>query len=175
MYMDDNFFATDFSTSTKPPRIWQLSSRAEWELLYHRYGHDNNNILEHAHKYTRGVTKLKKLHFYKCSSCSRKIKKETSVPTKSAIKKDLKPKEHIHPRQHLHMDFGFVRGTAYQRKNEDGKIVTSIEILRSYLMWLTEHQDSSGCSSLQPKTRQWTKSKVYRQNSSPSSNFLLHN
>ena len=36
--------------------------------------------------------------------------------------------------QHLHMDFGFVRGSDWKKKDNDGKLVTSIDNYRSYLL-----------------------------------------
>ena len=36
------------------------------------------------------------------------------------------------PRQHLHVDFGFVRGSDWSKKDLDGKLVTSMNGYRSY-------------------------------------------
>ena len=137
MYIEDNLWChyfADVSTSTRRPIVQQLSLPAQWELWYHRYGHCNDTTLENVHKYTRGIPKLNKPHFYVCSSCARNIKIEISAPRRSAIKKDLQAKEHVHPGQNLHMNFGFVRVTSYQRKNEHDKLITSIDGFRSYLI-----------------------------------------
>ena len=46
----------------------------------------------------------------------------------------LNPKKKIHPGQHLHMDFGFVRGSAFSQRDELGRLITSIDGFRSYLI-----------------------------------------
>ena len=44
------------------------------------------------------------------------------------------------PGQHFHMDFGFVRGSNYSVKTEDGPTVTSIDGYNSYLIIVDSHQ-----------------------------------
>ena len=92
MYMDNNIwchYSTDVSTSTRRTIDQQLSSRTEWKVCHHHYSHCNDTTIENVYKYARGAPKLKKSHFYMCSSYARTIKKEISSPTRITVKKDL--------------------------------------------------------------------------------------
>ena len=87
------------------------------------------------HKYAMGVPKLREPQFYKCGTfLACKPKKSSHGPMKSTIKTPPDPEELIRPGQHLHMDFGFVRGSDWHSKNEDGTLITSIDGQRSYLI-----------------------------------------
>ena len=41
--------------------------------------------------------------------------------------------------QHLHMDYGFVRGSDWSRKENDGTLVSSVDKYRSYLLVIDRH------------------------------------
>ena len=117
------------------PTIRKLSSLSEYELWHHRLGHCNDTVLQKMHNYARGIPKLKVPDFYKCQSCAySKIRKDSSTKTKSSLRKELGPEEKIHPGQHLHMDFGFVRGSAFSKRDELGRTITSIDGFLSYLI-----------------------------------------
>ena len=117
------------------PIIRKLSSQSEFELWHQRMGHPNTTVLQKMHKYARGIPQLKEPAFYKCQSCSLcKIRKDTTTRTRGTIAPTIKPTEKLHPGQHLHMDFGFLRGSAFSAKNKDGQLITSIDGFRSYLI-----------------------------------------
>ena len=87
------------------------------------------------HHYARGVPKLREPDFYKCKSCALcKIKKDSSTSTRATRKEPLQPTEKLHVGQHLHMDFGFLRGSAFSKKDDAGRTITSIDGFRSYLI-----------------------------------------
>ena len=87
------------------------------------------------HKYALGVPKLREPPLYKSGTClACKTKKSSHGPMKSTTKKPPDPEELIRPGQHLHMDFGFVRGSDWHSMNEDGSLITSIDGQRSYLI-----------------------------------------
>ena len=91
--------------------------------------------VEDMHKYALGVPKLKAPPFYQCGTClACKTRKSSHGPRKTTERKPPDPEELIRPGQHLHMDFGSVRGSSWHAKNEDGKLVTSIDGHRSYLI-----------------------------------------
>ena len=120
---------------TIQPTIRKLSSQSEFELWHHRMGHPNSVVLSKMHKYARGIPKLREPEFYKCQSCSLcKIRKDSSTKSRATMKNSVQPKEKYHVGQHLHMDFGFLRGSAFSAKNKDGKLITSIDGFRSYLI-----------------------------------------
>jgi hypothetical protein len=41
---------------------------------------------------------------------------------------------HCDPGQHFHVDFGFMKGSGYCRKDEEGRTITSIDGFRSYFL-----------------------------------------
>ena len=57
-------------------------------------------------------------------------------PTKSVSKKRATKlnDDNIEVGQHLHVDFGFVRGSDYSRKDKKGNLITSIDGYRSYCL-----------------------------------------
>ena len=74
--------------------------------------------------------------FYKCQTCSfTKLRKDSSAKSKATLPKaPPMPEEKFHPGQHLHMDFGFVRGSEYRIKSKEGPTVTSHDGKNSYLI-----------------------------------------
>lgn len=138
MYMENNLwyhYSQDQHTVEVTPTIHRLSTRAEFELCHHRLRHPNATTLQCMHKYERGVPKLTEPAFYKCQTCAAtKVKKDNAPPTKTKIPTSISAEEHICPGQHLHMDFGFVRGSAFSGVDEMGRTITSIDGFRSYLV-----------------------------------------
>jgi dUTP pyrophosphatase len=111
-----------------------LSASASYELWHNRLGHPGERIMSEIHKHVSGVPKLKRNKFYSCSSClSAKFRKKHIGPHKTLTKvpTDKKPCE---IGQHLHADFGFVRGSDWSKKDNDGKLVTSMDGFRSYCL-----------------------------------------
>jgi hypothetical protein len=111
-----------------------LSNGAAYELWHNRLGHPGETIMSKVHMHVEGVPKLKKNKFYSCAACmSAKFKKSHIGPSKTMIKTATDPKP-SKPGQHLHLDFGFVRGSDWSKKDNDGKLVTSIDGYRSYCL-----------------------------------------
>ena len=128
-------YAPDTLPTQDKAVVHALSSRASFELWNHLLGHACARTVENMHKYTLGVPKLREPPFYKCGTClACKTKKINHGPMKSTIKTPPDPEELIRPGQHLHMDFGFVRGSDWHSKNEDGTLITIIDGQRSYLI-----------------------------------------
>jgi deoxyuridine 5'-triphosphate nucleotidohydrolase len=133
------------------PRINRLTSAAQYELWHQRTAHAGASTLESLHLHAKGVPKVRGNAFFRCPSCmagklctKRAIgKKEKKTRIKNA-KNEMTQKlddivDDIHmpdaaPGQHFHMDFGFVRGSEYRMKTEDGKTVTSRDGKNSYLL-----------------------------------------
>ena len=128
-------YAHDTPSNADKPIIHRLSQRAAFEVWHHRLGHVNPSTVEQMHKYAIGVPKLRSNSLYKCATClACKMKKASHSPTKSIPKSLPIPTEQLHPGQHLHMDFGFVRGSDWSSTNGEGKLITSIDGFRSYLI-----------------------------------------
>ena len=135
--------------STKPPSqygvsiIQNMSYPALFELWHYRLGHPGTKIIEQIHKHVIGVPPFRGNKFYNCSSCMygkfrhKPISKhkymstqKSEMPTTTTISQ-----ENIAAvGQYLHMDYGFVRGSDWSRKENDGKLVTCIDKYRSYLL-----------------------------------------
>ena len=128
-------YAHDTPSAIDKPTVYRLSQRAAFEVWHHRLGHVNPSTVELMHKYAIGVPKLRSNSLYKCATClACKTKKSSHSPTKSISKTLPIPTEHHHPGQHLHMDFGFVRGSDWSSKNADDKLITIIDGFRSHLI-----------------------------------------
>lgn len=92
--------------------VRQLSDGAAYEVWHHRLGHPGHKIMEMMHKTATGVPKLRRNKFYSCSSCnSAKFRKTHIGPTKRIPKEKPIEDPSIEIGQHLHADFGFVRGS----------------------------------------------------------------
>ena len=140
MYCEDNlwyhYLPSDDIKEIDQASIRRLSTLSEYTLWHHRLGHPNDTVLGKMHQFARGVPKLRTPDFYKCQTCSLgKIKKDASTKTKASLPTPAPtPKETIHPGQHLHADFGFVRGSAFSKIDEQGRLITSKDGFRSYLI-----------------------------------------
>ncbi len=126
-----------------------LSNAARYELWHQRTAHSGQKTMEILHNHADGVPKLKGNAFYRCPSCmSGKLATKQPIGVKS--KKHQRPVEptdrppdeddkdemylpEAQPGQHLHMDFGFVRGSDFNDKTNSGQTVTSIDGKRAYL------------------------------------------
>ena len=128
-------------------RINKLNSAARYELWHQRTAHAGESALANLHKHVTGVPPLQGNAFYRCPSCM-----SGKLSTKRAIGKGQhKPKiprpsidtpadtdddihlPHAQPGQHFHIDFGFVRGSDFNYKNNKGSTITSIDGMNSYL------------------------------------------
>jgi hypothetical protein len=111
-----------------------LSNGANYELWHNRLGHPDETIMSKIHENVIGVPPLKRHKFYSCAACmSSKFRKVHIGSTKhqSKVATDM---ENINKGQHLHADFGYVRGSDWSKKDSDGKLVTSINGYRSYCL-----------------------------------------
>ena len=157
-YMENNlwYHYLDHTTSrTSQPQVCKLTDAAEHELWHHRLGHPGKTVTSIIHDHVEGVPKLRANQFYICASCmtGKFCKAHIGQPKhtlESVLKKlpdDIKakvqqeidipnqlPKDQYGVGQHLHMDFGFVRGSDWSKKDNDGKLVTSVDHYRSYLL-----------------------------------------
>ena len=148
MYMENNLWFHYFAPIQSHERsniqqsfatVRKLTDQAAHELWHHRLGHPGEKITEQIHKHVHGVPKLRRNQFYSCAAClSGKFRKTHIGEVKSYNKDDQTTKEEDTSTykigQHFHMDFGFVRGSDYEKVTNDGKLVTSLDNYRSYLL-----------------------------------------
>ena len=140
------------------PTVNRLSSIAKYELWHQRLIHPGERCMKCIHHHVDGINdQLTGNTFYRCASCMQgKPRKSPSRPQTSLKHKGKKYRTRKHrpsieveddtnaiddilipnakPGQHFHMDFGFVRGSSYTIKQEDGPPITSKEGYNSYLL-----------------------------------------
>ena len=121
MYSENRLWYHYLETNIQPnikPVVRRLSTKSEYELWHHRLGHPNASTMQKMHKFARGIPKLRQPEFHKCQSCLLcKIKKQNKSPIKTSEPKEIKPEEKLRVGQHLHMDFGFLRGSEFSAKD----------------------------------------------------------
>jgi hypothetical protein len=95
--------------------------------------------MSQIHHHILNIPQLKGNLFYKCASClhAKAKQRDHSTPCKpigaTTESQGQQNAEDLAPGQHFAMDFAFVRGSTYVRKDEYGTTVTSIDGYRSYL------------------------------------------
>ncbi|GFH45233.1 hypothetical protein CTEN210_01707 [Chaetoceros tenuissimus] len=117
-----------------------LKNNYLWELYHQRLGHPSDETMENLHKYYDDAPKVSKPNYaWKCDAChqakfqKRRIKRDKSVEPLQSPKPTTKIK-HPTPGHGLHMDFGFVRGSKWKDKDEKGRLITSKDGCRAYLL-----------------------------------------
>ena len=142
---NDLWYHSGFSPTSdvlsSPPKINLLSNAASFELWHQRLAHPGQNTMQIVHQHVLGVPKLRGNAFYKCPSCmSAKMSKRPigkpqlgKHPTTKSTPVPVTPIPTFLG-QHWHMDFGFMRGTAYMTKDDSGKTITSVDGYNSYLL-----------------------------------------
>ena len=115
--------------------IHTLNDGATYELWHHRLGHPGQKVMEKLANSVIGLPKLKRPKFYSCASCnSAKFRRKHIGPLKMSRPSMDKKDTNIEVGQHLHADFGFVRGSNWAKKDNDNKLVTSIDNCRAYCL-----------------------------------------
>ena len=136
----------------------RLHKQAEFEIWHNRLGHPGSTVIYTIHKHAEGVPKLMRNRFYKCSTCLLIKFRRKARGIRKNVRKNVTEKKGLHsetydnhsqqppvhhpssilPSQNLYMDFGFVRGTDWTTKDEDGRTVSSIDGNSAYLLIIDE-------------------------------------
>ena len=112
-----------------------MTRNTEYELWHNRLGHPGEKVMSLIHKHVLGVPTLRKHDFHRCEACmAAKMKKVPIGKSSKVVRQPISEEMPSEPGQHLHMDFGFVRGSDWAEKDDDGKLITSIDKYRSYLL-----------------------------------------
>ena len=127
------------------PVIRRLSKAAEYHLYHFRYGCAGERDLSSVHHHVDNQPKLYKHAFFKCETCCR-TSGEYQMPDKEDnpnVPADVidwlydvvdQKEDTSLPGQHFGVDFGFMKGSGYCKKDEEGRTITSIDGFRSYLL-----------------------------------------
>jgi dUTP pyrophosphatase len=111
-----------------------LNTTALYQIWHQRLGHPGHKIMQEASKHCKGIPTMKRPQFFSCNTCnSSKFRKQHIGKTKMSTQ-STSPIIKNEVGQHLHIDFGFVRGSDYAVKDEQGKLTTSIDGFRSYCL-----------------------------------------
>jgi len=124
------------------PMIKRVTSAGMYELIHARLGHPGERIMSTLHLHVDGTTKLTKPPFHKCKTCmmvkaTRRALTQTQHYGPSTQKQHMQDQPMLHsdaPGTRFHMDMGFVRGSNFSHKHEDGHLVTSLDGYNSYLL-----------------------------------------
>ncbi len=155
---DDPSDYTSAMSITSQPTIRKLKSTSMYDLMHARLGHPGTRVMTTIHKHAEGVQKFNIPPLYRCATCTlvNATKRAVSQDEVHHIHNDLKHRDTLHmeplgnnenntptdmgpiesdlPGQRFHMDMGFVRGTKFSHRDNDGNLVTSINGYNSYLL-----------------------------------------
>jgi hypothetical protein len=155
-YHSDN--ATDYNpdnpTHIHTPIVNRLNAAGLYELFHARMGHPGQKTMYELHKHLDGIPKLKQHPMFKCATCLQTKATKRALTAKAVTDalqqgqlasdtppvgdNDMPPSNDsttgCKPGERFHMDMGFVRGTQFSYKDEDGWLVTSLDGYNSYLI-----------------------------------------
>ena len=127
------------------PTIRRMSKLGEYALYHFRYGCAGERDLQGVHHHVDNQPKLSKHAFFKCPTCYA-VEGEMQMPENANASNvpteiidwidDFTPEKEADclPGQHFNIDFGFMKGSGYCKKDEEGRTITSIDGYRSYLL-----------------------------------------
>jgi len=141
---------TDFATWTSrhmvgKPIIHRIHKNAEYHLAHFRYGCPGQRTLSIVHLHVDNQPKLQKHDFFACLACMLatgdcRDTTDTGYTLQPALFDDWfndsndTTLEVCDPGQHFQVDFGFMKGSGYCKKDEEGRTITSIDGFRSYFL-----------------------------------------
>ncbi len=128
------------------PIVRRLTQPAQYELFHQRFGHPGERTMSILHKHVDHVPQLKGNSFYKCASCLH-AKSKQRAHNNTSLQDTMTPSTHnsnstisdnneppIQCGQHFNIDFGFMKGSGYCTKDQEGYTITSIDGYRSYCL-----------------------------------------
>ncbi len=138
------------------PIIKRLSTAGSYEIIHARLGHPGTKVMSTLHHHIDGLTQLHIPPIYRCRTYMlvkatkraithhelSQVTSKTRVQHSATGLKDsnltLTEQDvsdlHCTPGERFHMDIGFVRGTKYSTKDEDGTTVTNLDGYNSYIL-----------------------------------------
>ena len=125
------------------PVVRRLSKSAEHLLGHLRYGCAGKRCLASIHHHVDNQPQLHMPAFFSCPTCFittdeqhfPQTEKPPATPEHDWFDGPLEDKDsQLTPGQCFHIDFGFMKGTGYCTKDEEGRTITSIDGFRSYFL-----------------------------------------
>jgi len=124
---------SDYNPSHINPIIRHLSQPAAYELWHQRLGHPGKRAMCTIHLYMDDIPELRCNSFYKCSSCLHAKMTQRAHNTSHKIKVQVESTtQPTYCDQSFHIDYGFMKGTGYCTKDEEGRTITSVDGYRAY-------------------------------------------
>lgn len=129
-----------YTINNTTPTVCRLNSHAQYELQHQRLGHPGTRVMSIAHLHIDDLPHLKPHEFYKCATCTHaKCKNRSSMTDNThhhSSNTETPSTQHsdIECGQHFNIDFGFMRGSSFQNKDDSGRTITSIDGYRSYCL-----------------------------------------
>ena len=129
----------DYEDTAAKPTMRKLTTAAMYELYHQRLGHPGERTMKTIHHHMEHISPLKGNSFYKCASCIHAKMKQRTYNTSNISPQLSTPttQEETNPMlcgQHFSIDYGFMKGTGYCPKDEEGRTITSIDGYRSYCL-----------------------------------------
>jgi hypothetical protein len=128
------------------PVIHHLTRAAEYSLAHLRYGCAGQRCLSVVHHDVDNQPKLQMHSFFKCLACMMATgdSRDTTNTDHSAPVAafddwfndmlDANQLENCVPGQHFQVNFGFMKGSGYCKKDEEGRTITTIDGFHSYFL-----------------------------------------
>jgi hypothetical protein len=148
-YYHNNINAEDYdvwsSQAVAHPTIHRLSQAASYALGHERYAHCGERALATVHLDLDDQPQLKMPPFWKCLTCllatgdQRATCENKHVPIPQDVTDWIddpatSDDHNCFPGQWFNIDFGFMKGTGYCPKDEEGRTIKSIDGYRGYLL-----------------------------------------
>jgi dUTP pyrophosphatase len=137
--------SSDFSDWHSKPVINRLHRAAEYTLYHFRYGCAGKRNMSIIHMHVDNQPKLQQHCFFNCLACMLATGDQRAATSddnnvQTATFDDCfddnsdDASVSCDPGQHFHVDFGFMKGSGYCKKDEEGRTITSIDGFRSYFL-----------------------------------------
>jgi hypothetical protein len=132
-------------TTKHHAQIRKMIQAAQYELYHQRFGCPVSQAMTILYHHIHNVPQLHGNAFYKCLSCIQAKGRHCTHKTHNKHQNTPPTDDtstittHIHPGQHFHMDFGFMRGLDYHTTDEKGHLITSIDSYHGYLLIIDKY------------------------------------
>lgn len=128
---DDVLDYTSTANNVTTPIIRRLTSSTTYALMHAQLGYPGETVLQQIYHHVDGVPKLRKPDLYKTHMY---ITEAVPIAQPSPIPVQSNAPNAMIPGQVFQIDMGFVHGTKYSHKSDDGDLDLSIGGYNCYLL-----------------------------------------